>query len=201
MGFLLDDSHGTRASQLGRECIGNTDYGDNGEDLGEVTAGWLSNFIIHDDDNADRLSNAFTAALFLATEAWISEVELGSLKVNFDYGADTLIPTISKAGIIIVSILLATFLLSLFITALYASFSPRWTNQLDAFAMMKIGAAMSDKISLTVSTRKSLTSVLDTSPGWIGDVSGDSEEIGRLGLGAERRLDSKRDYLADTWVE
>jgi hypothetical protein len=191
---------GSQVSSNQEICISNTDYGTNGlNHLGEVTAGWISNFL----GNTSHLSDIFTAATFLANQAWISDdiIPDGSLTVHYDYGVDTVIPSVSHAGIIIVSILLATFLLALFVATLYASFSPRWTNQLDAFAMMKIGAAMSDKISLAVSTSKSQTSILDEAPGWIGDANDEHEEVGRLGLGAKRRLDSKRMYLSDTWIE
>lgn len=112
-------------------------------------------------------------------------------EISYDYGADTQVPTISHIGIIIVSTLLGIYLLCLFVIALYASLSPRWTGQLDAFAMMKIGAAMSDKISLLVMERKHQKNILDEAPGWIGDAAEEHEEVGGLGLGARKRLDPK----------
>ncbi|KUJ08929.1 uncharacterized protein LY89DRAFT_788365 [Mollisia scopiformis] len=198
MGLLfaeLDTSNGGASS-----CISNTDYGSNGDDrLGTVMASWINNFL----GDTGRLSSIFTAAGFLANQAWMSSngISSGSLIIHFDFGADTQVPTISHAGIIIISTLLALYLVSLFIIALYTSLSPRWTNQLDAFAMMQIGAAMSDKISLMVMTRQSHTNILDEAPGWIGDVADEHEKVGRLGLGARRRLDPKRLYGCDTWVD
>lgn len=204
MAFQFDEEYAYN-DKTGRHCIRNTGYGNNGDfgrDLETMTAACLGNFLADSDSDPsiDRLSNAFTATAFLADQDWISDMPGNTLTINYDYGQDTAVPIISVFGIIIVSMLLVTSLLFLFIVALYASLSPRWTNQLDAFAMMKIGAAISDKITLTVSTGKGQTSVLDDTPSWIWDVSDESEGVGRLGLGAKRRLNSRRDFSADAWM-
>ncbi|KAE8442481.1 hypothetical protein EG329_003324 [Mollisiaceae sp. DMI_Dod_QoI] len=145
MGRLFATPDGSQTSMEGYtdSCIRNIDAQGTSSGVGSILAGWLSNF----QDDTTHLSNVFTTAAYLANQAWVTNNgELGhSLIINFDYGTDIEVPTISRAGIILISSLLALYLLSIFILAVYASLSPRWTYQLDAFAMMKIGAASRTK--------------------------------------------------------
>jgi hypothetical protein len=115
-----------------------------------------------------------------------------TLSISFDHGADTQIPSISLAGIIVVSLLLAIFLVSLFIMASYASISSRWTDQLDSFAMMRIGASIADHVPLKIGNRTHEMSVLDEIPGCIGNAA-EENEIGRLALGGENSLAKEKD--------
>lgn len=85
--------------------------------------------------------------------------------MNFDLGTDTQIPVISRGGIIFVSILLGLYILMLIPLAVYAAWTPRWTAQLDSFAMMRIGAAISDNLPLTVGQNKNTIRSLDEVPG------------------------------------
>lgn len=66
------------------------------------------------------------------------------LKIHQDPGEDVVMPSISLAGIIVVSVFLGIHLLGLLLLALYAAFSPTWTDHLDAFAMMRLGATISE---------------------------------------------------------
>ncbi|KAJ6104817.1 hypothetical protein N7523_011137 [Penicillium sp. IBT 18751x] len=114
-----------------------------------------------------------------------------SLTVNFELGADTQISVISRGGMIFVSILLGLYILMLIPLAIYATWSPRWTAQLDSFAMMRIGADIAEKLPLTVCRNKNTTKSRDEIPGWVGDISGEKDPLGRLGLGAGRCLASR----------
>lgn len=109
--------------------------------------------------------------------------------------ADSQVPHISTTGLIIISLLLSLEMLLLIPLAVYASWSPRWTAQLDSFAMMRIGATITDKFPLLLSWNKDRINVLDKIPGWIGDQLPE-ENIGMLGLGAPHGLRRDRKYAS-----
>lgn len=161
-------------------------------------AAWIGLF----NGDVGTLANAFTAGAFLANQAWL-ENNLGeenqrTLTVSYDLGEDTVVPSISLAGLIVISVLLAVYLVALCAVAVYASRYPRWTSHLDSFAMMRIGAAVGDRVPLLVGEHVDKIAVLDEIPGWVGDETGADEEVGRLGLGAKRRLDGIRPYVCYT---
>lgn len=169
--------------------ISNADGGVNRTDVNTDIAWWVSNF----NNDQERVRNSFDAAAFLATKVWMQNSIsplAKSLTVNFDLGADTQIPVISRGGMIFVSILLGLYILMLIPLAIYATWTPRWTAQLDSFAMMRIGAAVAEKLPLTVGQNKNTIKSLDEIPGWIGDISGEKAPL-RLGLGAGRPLASR----------
>ena len=117
-----------------------------------------------------------------------------SLTVDYDFGADTQIPVISRGGwLIFVSLLLGLCILTLIPLAIDATWAPRWTAQLESFAMMRIGAAIVDKLPLTVGQNKNTLKSLDDIPGWVGDISREKNPLGRFGLGAGRPVASRVD--------
>ncbi|KAJ5175369.1 uncharacterized protein N7482_001246 [Penicillium canariense] len=191
LAILLAGISGEYAGTNGIDyCISNTDGGVNGTDVNTEVAWWISNFNYEE----ERVRNAFNAAAFLANRAWMQNSvtpAAKSLTVNFDLGADTQIPVISRGGMIFVSILLGLYTLMLIPLAIYATWTPRWTEQLDSFAMMRIGATIAGKLPLTVGQNNNTIKSLDEIPGWIGDISGGKEPLGRLGLGAGRPLASR----------
>ena len=169
------------------------------EELQYQIAFYLQSFYYNQWDGyaGERIKNAFTSAAFLANEAWMlnpAGTGDGSLWVTYDLGADSQIPVISKTGMIVISTLLGLDLLCLLALAIYSSWTPRWTGQLDSFAMMRIGAALNDQISLSVSNDKSKVRVLDETPGWIGDATGGEGPVGELGVGAPVPLKRNRRY-------
>lgn len=114
--------------------------------------------------------------------------------MNYDLGADTQIPVISRGGwLIFVSLLLGLCILTLIPLAIYATWAPRWTAQLDSFAMMRIGAAIADKLPLTIGQNKNTLKSLDEILGWVGDISREKKPLGRFGLGAGRPVASRVD--------
>ncbi|KAJ7074106.1 hypothetical protein C8F01DRAFT_1272425 [Mycena amicta] len=129
--------------------------------------------------------NAFTSAAFLANQAWMTSITDGDLWVSYDLGADILVPVISRTAMIALSTLLGVYLLSLLSLAIYSVWSPHWTTRLDSFAMMRIGASLSDKLPLVLANGASSFKVLDETPGWIGDASGGIGAVGELGVGAD----------------
>ena len=93
------------------------------------------------------VESAFRAAVFLASEVWLVNSEDGlpyacTWRVGSDPGAIAQKPEISLAGLIVVSFMHAQFLSGLFAMAFYSAHSPRWADQLDSFAMMRIGTSI-----------------------------------------------------------
>ena len=151
----------------------------------------------YDGYKGDRITNAFTSAAFLANEAWLSSTAfMKTWSVTYDHGADTLVPVISRTGILVISILLGVFLASLLGLAIYSAVLPRWTDQLDAFAMLRIGASISDKIQFRAIPNAQRVHVLDELPGWIGDAASGEDAQGELALGGPGRLDRKQKFAA-----
>ncbi|KAI8627181.1 hypothetical protein F5Y19DRAFT_443539 [Xylariaceae sp. FL1651] len=143
----------------------------------------------------ERIQNAFSAAAFLANEAWmLSQTPNNDFTVSYDLGADTNIPVISRAAIILISTLLGLHLLGVLSMALYAAWVPRWTNTLNAFAMMRVGAAMADRVPLLVCKDVDQVKALDDMPGGFGDATGGEGPVGELAIGVPTPLNGKRIY-------
>ena len=168
----------------------------NETDLQDEVAFFLQS-LMPNQTSLERLTNAYNAASFLANQAWLmhSNAALDPwLTVSFDMGADTEKPLISTAGIFVVSILLALYIIALLSIAVYSSWTPRWTQQLDSFAMMRIGAAMG--LAFMVARDVDKISVLDKTPGWVGDVTEGEAPIGEIGIGAQTTLRGRRAYVS-----
>ena len=143
----------------------------------------------------DRSRDIFAAAVYLANEAWLtSDVSRANRKVSSDPGADTVIPAISRSGMIVISALWAVYVACLFSLALYSARSSRWTYRLDSFAMMRIGAAAHEEIRFDVGFETKVIDALDKLPGSIGDAMGGEGDVGALGLGASSPLRPARRY-------
>lgn len=104
------------------------------------------------------------------------------------------IPAISRAGMIVISALWAVYIACLFSLAVYSAITPRWTLQLDSFAMLRIGAAAHEEIKFDVGFETKAIDALDKLPGSIGDSTGGEGDIGALGLGASSPLRAARRY-------
>jgi hypothetical protein len=61
----------------------------------------------------------------------------------------------------VISVLLVVFLASLLGLAIYSAVSPRWVDQLDAFAMLRIGASIADKIQFRATSDAQRVSALE----------------------------------------
>jgi hypothetical protein len=195
LGWLIPDLSDDTAA-IGY-CITNAAGGPEGINLNDYLASWITTFQL----DTTLLSNAFTSAAFLANQAWLMR-NVGpdqgqgqrTLTVNYDLGADTVVPTISRAGIIVVSVVLGLFVIGLFALAVYSALTPKWTARFDAFAMMRIGAAMADEVPLLVLRELDRIAVLDKLPGRVGDTTEGDELIGHLGLGAPNVISGKKRY-------
>lgn len=144
--------------------------------------------------------SAWEAAAFLANQAWLLRGATNpSLEVSYDMGVDTEITVVSLAGIIFISVLMGLFHIPLLILAWYGTRSYAWVGELDAFVMMRVGAAMTHDIPFAYVDDMDKVGVLDSTPGWVGDASEDGHgPAGGLGLGAPRPL--KRPWKAGSKV-
>ena len=139
----------------------------------------------------ERITNAFASAAFLANEAWLTSRSHDRRwwVSYYDYGADTVVPAISSTGVLVISVLMGVFLITLLGLATYTAFQPRWTDQLDSFAMLRIGASMSsDDVQFRPTTQIGKIKTLDELPGWIGDATEGEGRNGQLALGGRGRL-------------
>ncbi|KAF7116163.1 hypothetical protein CNMCM5793_004183 [Aspergillus hiratsukae] len=148
----------------------------------------------------DQFPMIFTAAAFLSNKQMIESMS-GQWSIYQDLGTEMTIPTISSAGIIVGSVLMALYIIPMIGLAVYAAYYPRWTGRLDSFTMLRFGAAIGDKLlPLRVARKPHQIPVLDEIPGVVRDVSiQDGDEIlpmGILGLGDGRPLQRHRRYEA-----
>jgi hypothetical protein len=167
-----------------------------GSNAGSLVQLWLGYFI----KGEDRFPLVFTAAAFLSNKQMLESAP-GQWWIHQDLGAKMDIPTISLAGIIVGSVMMALYIIPLVGLSFYADWFPRWTERLDSFAMLRFGAAIGDKLlPLRVARRPDQIPVLDEIPGTVRDVSipdGDEvPQVGTLRLGDGRPLQRHRRYEA-----
>ncbi|OQE47016.1 hypothetical protein PENCOP_c001G08026 [Penicillium coprophilum] len=183
---------------LGDSSLGCIYAGDSGNGTwypaGSKIAQWIHQF----QQETDSISNAFTAAAFLANQEYLFS-QRGRWFVIQDLGTDMDLPSISTAGIITVSILMGLYLVPLLALSLYAGYYPRWTERLDSFVMLRFGAFAGDKVfPLLVGRNTEECPELDEMPGVVRDVStsspGEAVRIGRLGFGEGKILQGGRRY-------
>lgn len=143
--LLRDDWH------VDRIC---TEYTADGDDVWVESdvSDWLQDLFAtyaeYPESDTWELKKLFTSAAFIANQAWLlHQPSDNDLQIQRDLGLDTVIPSISFAGIIIISSLLATYL---FILSLFAVYAARRSDivdtKLNAWAMMKVGAIHADRI-------------------------------------------------------
>ncbi|CAG8403128.1 unnamed protein product [Penicillium salamii] len=69
-----------------------------------------------------------------------------------------------------------------------------WLQTLDSFAMLRIGASISEKVPLLATQHVDRIKVLDETPGWIGNSS--EGKVGKLSLGGELSLRKTKRYIS-----
>ncbi|KAL4874277.1 hypothetical protein BJY04DRAFT_212206 [Aspergillus karnatakaensis] len=178
-------------------CVSNSDGGRDGDEIRFEIRSWLEGFLVP----AERLENAFNAAAFIATKLFLENTNGNpsygdGLTVSYDMGADTQVPVISRAGIIFVSILIGLHLATLLGLGVYAAWMPRWTKHLDSFALLRMGASISERVPLFMAYRLGLVKELREVSGWMGDQMPEGEDVGMLGLGGPVRLRGNRRYVS-----
>lgn len=155
-----------------------------------IGATWLSNFA-----DEQTMRAAFRMAAFMANEITLLRSIPGTLdpgyRIYIDMGIDVAAPVMPLAGIVVGSILLGLFLLLLIALALFAASTPHWTDRLDAYATLKMGAAMALSTEGLAKVGIGAENALDRAPGFVGDAMPESE-VGRLAVGAEGPLRRRR---------
>lgn len=203
---LLHDTRGAYWGDVGSigECI--TELFVSSRSVDEQIAAYVKAFVRNGDsvyplDEDETMTNALLSAAYLALEAWMDHPynKRGS-SIMFDLGADTDIPVISKTGMVLISVLLGLDLACLLGLAIYSSLTPTWTDQFDAFTMMRLGAAMHEKVPLHVSCSQGRVKVLDTTSGFVGDAPEESSNgsIRQLSLGATAPVKRQGEYRCYT---
>ncbi|KAJ5513785.1 hypothetical protein N7463_003337 [Penicillium fimorum] len=165
----------------------------------EYPAGsYIAKWIFWFQTGTASISSVFTSAAYLANQELLSSLD-GRWYINQDLGTDMDLPSISSAGIILVSILMGLYLLPLLALSLYAGYYPRWTERLDSFVMLRFGAFAGDRtFPLLVGRNTDKCPELDEMSGVVRDVSTSSADadvqIGRLGFGEGKILRGNRRY-------
>ncbi|RAO72455.1 uncharacterized protein BHQ10_008467 [Talaromyces amestolkiae] len=160
---------------------------------------WLRFFIV--EGHNTTLPGALTLASFYAVQALLQTNEDQYVylnEVSKDNFETVMMPSISLAGIIVVSVLMALYLIPLLAFAAYAGLSKSWTVRLDSFVMLRMGAAIGQK-DLPMQVGKSLGEIgaLDQLPGVVRDVSAPDDKIRQIALGfGGTRLRPKAKYPA-----
>ncbi|RAO69357.1 uncharacterized protein BHQ10_005369 [Talaromyces amestolkiae] len=147
-------------------------------------------------------SSAFTQAGFLAIKAMFdSDSNYGYMSIysNNDVLEQITLPSMSLPAVIACSILFGLYMIPLLLLALYAAFSHRWTDTLDAFTMLRMGAALGQKdLPLLVGKNKRKIDILDNLPGVVRDISGPDDQVRQIAFGIEggMPLQLRKRYLA-----
>ncbi|KGO74712.1 hypothetical protein PITC_083210 [Penicillium italicum] len=129
------------------------------------------------DSSPERIRDAFGAAAFLAVDA----------------------PHITHAGVALMFILPGTYLVCILGISLYSAWMPPWTNQLDAFAMMRCGGTSLISAPADAKPRRGRGPDCGgtgadggVEGGWVDGVG--ELGVGELGLGGEIPLRGKKMY-------
>jgi hypothetical protein len=160
---------------------------------------WLEGFI--EVGSNTTLAAAFARASYFANKALIETTDstaITSYGIRSSTLKSTLMPSISLAGMIVVSVLIGLYMVPFLALALYAGLINTWTRTLDSFVMLRMGAAIGQKdLPMQIGKRMGKIEVLDQLPGVIRDVSGPDDKVRQLALGVGgSRLQSKVRYLA-----
>ncbi|EED17067.1 conserved hypothetical protein [Talaromyces stipitatus ATCC 10500] len=176
--------------------------------LGEIPIdGWMSAF----SSNKEDASVAFTRASFLAVKAMFDNTVRFGGDITVAFASSDLqqitLPSLPFSAMIACSVLFGLYMVPLLCLALYAAFSSSWTNTLDAFTMLRMGAAFGQQdLPLLIGKSKRKIRVLDTLPGIVRDISGPDDKVRQLALGIEGGgpLQPSKRYLAypgnDDWM-
>lgn len=159
---------------------------------------WIGSFPVY----STQASSAFTQAGFLAIKAMFdSNSEYGDFSIySYNNALEQItLPSINLPAMIACSVLFGLYMIPLLCLALYAAFSHRWTDTLDAFTMLRMGAALGQKdLPLLIGKNKRKIEILDNLPGVVRDISGPDDQIRQLAFGIEggAPLQLRKRYLA-----
>ena len=154
------------------ECREDTLEDDPAPPLLQALLTWLPNF--GDDATA---TGALTMATYSASNAILNVRPRNTgFFLYGSVGTSLQKPTMPVAAMAIITLLLATQIAGLALLAIYASRRPVWSETLDAWAMLRIGAKIGSDLPSVSGIKAQHASVLDGRNGWIGDAGIDQKE-------------------------
>ena len=158
--------------------------------LARILYDWLVNF-----RNLDSMIAALSLTMSFSDKAILNQDVTESIgnDIYNPLGYGIMKPSMSRAAMIVLSVLILIQLLGLWLMALYAHSRPTWTDSLNSFALMRLGAAMADDLPLISAIEAEEMTVLDETHGWVGD-SGGSEEFRTLTIGGPEQLRERERY-------
>ena len=158
--------------------------------LTEIMYDWLINF-----RDLDSITTALSLTISLSDKAIINQdlTEFIGNDIYNPLGYGIMKSSMSKAAMILLSILILIQLLGLCFLAFYAYRRPTWTDSLNSFALIRLGAAMADDLPLISAIEAGELNMLDETCGWVGD-SGDSEEFRTLTVGGPEQVKGEEPY-------
>lgn len=179
-------------SSTALDCPSTDPSDDPAPPLLQALMSWLPNF-----GDEDQITAALTLATYAAANAILNVGP--NLYTNTGFflstspGTGIQKPDISLAGTVVVSLLLAIQIIGLTLLAIYASRRATWTESLDAWAMLRLGAEIGKEEMPAVSALEAKEAeVLDEQKGWVGDTGVEGREgdvdVGELGLGGQGRV-------------
>lgn len=149
--------------------------------------GWMSSF-----GDPEAATAALTLAIYYSNNAILNsptDTTVGiPLPLSSDPGIDMQKFAMPLPAMIIITILLATQLTGLALLAWYAKGHHTWTESLDNFAMLRLGAAMAEDMPPVSALQSKEANILDEKAGWIGDGGGEGQKIRTLALGGPERI-------------
>lgn len=164
-------------------CLATDRFDDNPYPLQTALIIWMDSF-----GNETKATAALTLSTYAAANAILNTASQDGDYIYSTQGTDIQKPDITIVGIIIVSLLLVIQITGLTLLFLYASRRATWTESLDAWAMLRLGAELGREEMLVVSALESKRArFLDEKKGWVGDL-GVEEREGKVGLRALGRL-------------
>ena len=92
----------------------------------------------------------------------------GGRAIYTSTGTDIIKLDMPKGAMVVISILIALQLIVLLSLAIYASSRPTWTESLDSFAILRLGATMAAELPSISALEAKHMAVLDEQKGWIG---------------------------------
>lgn len=174
------------------DCTTTTDLSDDpAPPLLRALMSWLPNF-----GNGNLTLAALTLATYATGNAILNigpSSDFDAFHLSTSPGTSIQKPTITLAGIVVVSLLLAMQMIGLTLLAFYASRSATWTESLDSWAMLRLGAEIGREEMPAVSALEAKEAeVLDAQKGWVGDMGVKGREgevdVRELGLGGQGRV-------------
>ena len=134
--------------------------------------GWLPNF-----GDPAKATAALTLATYAASNAILNVGPgLQDFLLLACAGSGLQKPTMSVATMVVITLLLAAQLAGLAFLAFYASRHPSWTESLDAWAMLRIGAEIGSDVPAVSALKAQRATILDEQKGWVGDAGVERRE-------------------------